>query len=167
MARFLSVAWVAVLLICAGCADRPGMLVSATGTESIGGTAAVYYASSERVLLVIWHDFRAPENGAGNGTSNTKWSAGLTEIQGDYSTTDGRGLAWACETRAGRSGTVTIGDLEYDLAQGCVFLVTDATDVVQLSREIPAADSAGAALSSLAESDAVIGDFVAAIAELD
>ena len=152
---------VLLLLLVVGCGK--GSLERTSGSVEIGNTTADYYASSDRVYLIIWHvNFQGSSTKSGSGES----SAEYTKNEGSYFSTDGRGFQWTCETKDGRSGTVIISDVEYDLAEGNVFLVSDEQGtplVSQLSCDVPVKGHyvmTRMRIHSLAVSDETIIDFV-------
>ena len=160
----------ACILMSSGCEEQKRAIVSISGSETIGSTVANYYTTSDRVFLIIWRNFRPAETGGWHGGSSVSSSAAKTDIQGDYTTTDGRGFRWSCETKDGRSGTVIIGEVRYDLAQGGVFLVSDVQGtptVSQLSCEVGGTVPIRPALEFLADSDVRIGNFIGLVAAED
>jgi hypothetical protein len=83
--------------------------------------------------VVIWTDI---EQGGSSGLSG---SPGKREYSGGMGAMpDGRKVSWKCVTADGKTGPVTINDVEYQLVNGPLFLVTTRngkTEVKQLQRD--------------------------------
>ncbi|MBN1826401.1 MAG: hypothetical protein JW958_09050 [Candidatus Eisenbacteria bacterium] len=152
------------LLALIGCGQNGGSLVTASGSVQVEETMASYYASGERVFLVVWHDMiRSLGSGGGHGGSGSSSSARKTEIEGDYQTTDGRGFRYTCRTTDGITGFVVIDGVEYDLADGCLFLVAshaEGSSVTQLKRELVMPGAPQEMFKALADTDPQIAAFV-------
>ena len=76
----------------------------------------------------------------------------------------GRGITWQCETRDGVAGTMTIGDGQFELAKGNVFLVPTTPDgkVIQLTHDFTGVAIRADSFSQLAAELEEIKKFVAA-----
>ena len=164
MKRYLLMVAGFCLLAVMGCGQGGGALVTASGSVQVEETTASFYASGERVFLVVWHDMpRNLGSGGGHGFTGSSSSAGKTEIDGKYETTDGRGFQYTCETTDGLTGTVVIDGAEYDLAAGCIFLLayrSDGISVTQLDRDLTMPGTPQEFFKSLADNDPQIGAFV-------
>jgi hypothetical protein len=87
------------------------------------------------MVAVIWSDLTG-----NNGIAPPPgWKGGAgAAFEGHHSDPDGRQMDCRCETPDGHTGTVTINDQKFDLAQGSFFLVSTAhrtTQVLQLKRD--------------------------------
>jgi hypothetical protein len=132
------------------------------GGFDVGDTRGEYCTQGERVVFVIWAD-------ACNGGSG---SHGPGEQSGNLHAKDGREIAWECNTTDGRTGKAKIDGVEYDLAKGCVFLVSTqnkqttvqqcAKDVAGIASGPQAFRGVDDALSKLAKDDDQIAKFVKA-----
>jgi len=140
--------------------------VATSGSARIADTHAEYYASRDRVFLVIWLDF-CPSGGGSEAVSGPN-----TTIKRQYATTDGNSVQWKCHTVDGKTGTIIINGVEYDLAKGGLFLVAakqDKLQVTQLNRDFERPKSEHETFEafdrtcqSLAKSDPEIKDFIGA-----
>ncbi len=70
------------------------------------------------VPFVVWSDL--PNGGAGRVDAQ----ADGTAYKGDHRATDGRRVEFRAETTDGKTGTITIAEVSYDLAGGALFLVS-------------------------------------------
>jgi hypothetical protein len=144
----------AVSLSCGGptwfrAADKP-----VPGVDN--GSASVAGWGGENVF-VVWSDV------------NRSSSAGRTidrgaSYSGELLTADGRRVDYRCDTADGRSGVVRLGDRDYDLREGTLFLVSTGgpqTRVLQLQRDIRTLKVAPEAFWKLAEDDREVRDFFA------
>ena len=91
---------------------------TATGRTDYGVT---HLTLSSRAYFVL-----VSEGGSGSCSSGPPASGALRA-------TDGREVAWTCDTRDGRTGRVTVGAERFELAKGSVFLVNlrNGTTVVE------------------------------------
>jgi hypothetical protein len=154
-----------VVLAIAGCAQDSGSLIESSGTQIIRDTSAVYFASSERISLLIWHDFMRElgSSSGGHGSSGYTSSSEATEIKGDYWIANDKVFEFSCHTSDGITGSVDIGGSEYDLARGCVFLVQadhGGYTVTQLDRQLKRVGPIREMLESLASTDPQIMNFI-------
>lgn len=153
-----------LLPFASGCGFNDPALVTISGSERIGDTAAHYAASREGVFFVLWHDFNPRERTASSYTSTgSSSSAKSTEIEGEFSSEDGKALSWTCHTVDGLAGTVVIAGEKYELAEGGVFLVKDTAagpEVAQLDLDLGEPKLIGATLKSLARTEPLVREFV-------
>jgi hypothetical protein len=104
---------------------------SAAKEKAVRGVdeAAVFY---EGTSFVIWSDF------SGGGGSSSSGSDGM-RCRGRVLARDGRKVAFSCQTKDGKTGPVTVGESNYDLKDGNLFLVTydgERLRVSQLKRDL-------------------------------
>jgi hypothetical protein len=95
-------------------------------------TSAHYMGLNGRIVLVVWSDV------VGSSRSNSTSSAKGVTLNGDSTSKDDRKLVWKCDATADGAGTLTLGDSKYDLADGCIFLVSmrnGSSNIQQVSRE--------------------------------
>jgi len=76
----------------------------------------------EGVPFVVWSDL--PNGNSGSGVGRI----GGASYEGQHRATDGRGVQFHGETTDGKTGTVTIADVPYDLANGSLFLASTQHD---------------------------------------
>lgn len=140
----------------AGCNRNPA---GTTGQINVGETSCVYCAigNTAQLSLVVWVDEpdRAPARGIG----------GDPPYRGEFRQKGGGRLAWSCSSRDGKTGTVEIGGLLYDLEKGGLFLVSTnegVTNVEQLPIETVGStiQTAKEKLENLAKTDPRITAFV-------
>lgn len=91
------------------------------------GTVFYAFLDDERGF-VIWTDFPLPSAGP-LGHSGNVWD-------GSFSPRDGRSLEFKFKSHYAKPGTVTIGDREYDCADGRLFLVHGGREVKQIQRDL-------------------------------
>jgi hypothetical protein len=154
-------------LVCAaflvGCAvPAPKGTSSGGGSFHVAGTGGEICTRDGRVILVVWTD---DASGSRAGGGDGRW-------QGEFRTRDGRKVPWSCTTPDGKTGTVTIAGVDFDLAQGPLFLVTTRgakPSVLQLTIDVNAPgplgkgeelDAARERLEELAKSDKTVKIFV-------
>ncbi len=75
----------------------------------------------EGVPFVVWSDLP-------NGRSGSGGKFGGASYKGHHRATDGRRIKFHAETTDGTTGTITIADTAYDLANGSLFLVSTQRD---------------------------------------
>jgi hypothetical protein len=110
----------------------------------------------EGVSFVVWSDLL-------NGSSSAGSASGQgASCEGRHSARDGRHFEYRAQTTDGKAGTVTIADVDYDLAEGSLFLVS-ARDgppkVAQISFDLSALPKKSQALKELAKSNPQIRGF--------
>jgi hypothetical protein len=76
----------------------------------------------EGVSFVVWSDL--PNGGSGSGGGQV----GGASYKGHHRATDGRRVDFHAETTDGKTGTITIAEVSYDLAGGALFLVSTQKD---------------------------------------
>jgi hypothetical protein len=164
MMKYLTTLAIICLLAVSGCGRSGEPLVTTSGSVRIENTAAECYASHGSIFLVVWHDFGAiAPSGGTSSYSGVSSSSRLTEIDGEFATSDGERVVWSCRTVDGKTGTVTISGVAYELVEGNIFLVvTDETGtrVTQLARELVKGEDFLVTMEALAESDPKIKAFV-------
>jgi hypothetical protein len=135
----LGVYFVAPLL--AGCASTPHGL----GRVSLGAADGQICTRDGRAVLVLLVD---------DGLTSSACGSGPGGYHGELTTRSGRKIAWRCTTADGKTGTVTIAGVDFDLAQGPLFLIV-AQEAAPRVRQLPAdlapapGDSADAFLATL------------------
>ena len=90
---------------------------------------AVYY---EGTTFVVWSNF------SGGGGSSSSGADGM-KCRGHVLSREGRRVDFSCQTKDGKSGPVTVGESNYDLKEGNLFLLTydgDRLRVSQLKRDL-------------------------------
>ena len=142
-----SVTEILVLTICAaGCARPPAAPVTSIGgpsgivtwtasgskDEGLPGVdrATVCY---EGGALVIWSDF------AGGSASSSSNSTDGMVCRGQIRSRDGQKVEFRCQTKDAKTGPVTIGEANFDLADGNLFLIAQDGErfrVSQLKRDL-------------------------------
>jgi hypothetical protein len=167
MLKLRSTILLACLLAVYSCAQQGDPLISTHSSVRIEGIAAECYATRSRIFLVIMHGFRNIERTVSTSSSSAAGSsAKVTEINGEFATSDGRNVKWDCTTTDGRKGEVTISGIEYDLAEGNIFLVTTeqaSIKVNQLIRELGRPHNIIELVEALAASDPEIREYINAI----
>ena len=111
---------------------------------------------AEGVPFVVWWDLPYNVSGSGGG------SARGASYEGRFSGADGRRVEFRAKTADGRSGSVTIAKVDYDLAKGSLFLVStrDHTPkVAQVSFDLSRVPSGGNELQELARATPQIRNF--------
>jgi hypothetical protein len=73
---------------------------------------------AEGVPFAVWSDLLNGASGGGGG------SGGGASYEGNHSATDGRRVEFRAKTTDGKSGSITIAGVDYDLAKGSLFLVS-------------------------------------------
>ena len=109
----------------------------------------------EGVPFVVWSDLPNGSSGSGDG------SARGASYEGRHSATDGRRVEFRAKTTDGKSGSITIAGVDYDLAMGSLFLVSTSDDppkVAQISFDLSGFPK-GDALKELAKSNPQIRGF--------
>ncbi len=115
---------VLVALLNVGCTGTHG-----GGGLSVGKATGAFGSQNEQVVIVLLAD----------GCSGSSAAAFPGRNSGELHAKDGREIPWSCRTRDGQSGRATIDGVDFDLAKGCVFLVSTKdkkTTVRQLHRDI-------------------------------
>ena len=110
----------------------------------------------EGVPFVVWSDFQGGLNGSGGD------SAQGASYQGHLFAADGRRVEFQAKTSDGKSGSITIAGVDYDLAIGSLFLVSTREDppkVAQLAFDLSGFPSEGSAPKELAKSTPQIRGF--------
>ncbi len=95
-------------------------------------TIRLWCGRGDGIPLVIWSDLNG---GSHHGSGTTA----LAYVEGSHSGSGGRRVDYQCETRDGLAATVTIAGVNYDLANGALFLVStqgDKPEVAQLPIDI-------------------------------
>jgi hypothetical protein len=108
------------------------------------------------VSFVVWSDL---SNGAGGGGQG---SARGATYEGRHSSNDGRRIEFRARTTDGKSGTITIAGVEYDLAKGSLFLVSSSDDpprVAQITFDLSGFPKDSDALKEFAKSNSEIRGF--------
>lgn len=125
-----------LILGLAGCAKTPtGTLpLIGAGSAVAGERGATFALWNDEFALIVWSDVPALR-------TNSGITDGTAEFRGVHARPDGKGesIHWTCRTSDGKTGTVSIGGTDYDLAKGSVFLVTIKNDkpvVKQLDRDL-------------------------------
>ncbi len=72
----------------------------------------------EGVPFVVWSDLPNGRSGSGGGR------VGGASYKGHHRATDGRRVEFHAATTDGKTGTITIADVTYDLANGSLFLIS-------------------------------------------
>ncbi len=156
--------WIVCLTALVGCGQQGESLVVTSGSRNLEDTSADYYATNDRIFLVVWHDLaRSLSSADGHGGSSCTSNATETIIEGNYQTTSGSSLQYICHTSDGNTGSVVIDGAEFDLADGGVFLVKASQgipSVEQLDRELPRSKAIGEIFETLANSDHQIKEFL-------
>jgi hypothetical protein len=139
------------------------------GSSSDGYTSISHGRLGDKIVFVLCSD-----TGGVGGRHNSSTTLTGFKYHGSDSASDGRRVDWQCETANGRSGTMTINNVKYDLGDGAMFLVTtrgEKTQVRQLRRDLskfePGRDSRDSAtltrsFKRLAQEDPGIAAFIAA-----
>jgi hypothetical protein len=125
-------------LICiAGCEHKPaeqgvvqgGASWQSSATNPVPGIdeASVTFITlkagpPQGVPFVVWSDLPNGTSGSGGG------SAGGASYEGHHSATNGRRVEFRAKTTDGKSGSITIAGVDYDLAKGSLFLVSTRND---------------------------------------
>jgi hypothetical protein len=146
------------VLAASGCNQNA---VGTTGQVTIGETSCVYCAigNTAKLALVVWID--EPDGNPARGIG------GDPPFRGDFRLKNGRKLAWNCSSRDGKTGSVEIAGLAYDLEKGGLFLISTregGTKVEQLPIETVGGEirTAKERLESLAKTHPKITAFVSA-----
>lgn len=143
-------------LLPGGCVGLPNLIGNhGGGGLSAGGVRGAFATQNDTVVFVLLAD----------GCNGGGAAAFPGRNSGELHAKDGRDIPWSCRTRDGRSGRATIDGVDYDLANGCVFLVSTRakqTSVRQLHRDTSGVTHAGVerAISEWAEVDPAIREFV-------
>jgi hypothetical protein len=110
---------IAASLALAGCVNlRPGSWGGGSaghGSDTTTGRinyGVAHLTLNDRVYFVL----------VSEGASGSSCSSG-PPASGTLRATDGREVEWACDTRDGRTGHVTVGTERFELSEGRVFLV--------------------------------------------
>jgi hypothetical protein len=94
-----------------------GTVLKILGDPSLQ-TSIEYVGLDDRIALIIWTDV------VGSSNSSSTDSPGGISLRGELNSNDGRKLAWKCDASTDGTGTLTLSDTQYDLAEGFVFLVS-------------------------------------------
>lgn len=156
----ISLFLLALVTFCLGCGSAGNSLSSGSGSIRVGNTTAEYYMAHGGMMLVVW--LKHPPSGTHGGGSGVSSGPAKMVVTGSQRYGDAPSIEWRCETTNGKTGTVTLGGQNYELAKGGMFLVDMTGDnpaVTQLTREIASIKSK-AELEALAKTDAEIKKFV-------
>jgi hypothetical protein len=163
---------VLVALVCvAGCAHKPheqglaercffwssgaGVRVPGIDERSVA-LITLKAGPPEGVPFAIWSDL---PNGVGGSSEGTARGA---SYRGHLSAADGRRVEFHAKTRDGKSGSLTIAGVDYDLAKGRLFLVSTRADppmVAQLAFDLDRIPKGSEELQDLAKSNPQIRKF--------
>ena len=115
--------------------------------------ASIYHLGT---TFIVWTD-----NAGGGGGS---WSSNNQEVkcQGQLQTAGGQRVEFRCETKDGQKWNATINKVDYDLADGNLFVVRaegDQLQVKQLKRTLEQQKFDRESLEALAKQDAEIAAF--------
>jgi hypothetical protein len=111
---------------------------------------------ADGVPFVVWWDLPYNVSGSGGG------SAQGASYEGRFAGADGRRVEFRARTADGKSGSVTIAGVDYDLAKGSLFLVSTRDHppkVVQVPFDLSGFPSDGNALRELARATPQIRGF--------
>jgi hypothetical protein len=106
--------------------------------------------------FVVWTD--SPRGGGGSSSSNSQ----EVKCQGNLQTEGGQRVEFRCETKDAKKWSATINKVDYDLADGNLFLVRaegNQIQVKQLKRKLEPLTFDRERLQALAKSDAEIAAF--------
>ena len=87
--------------------------------------ASVYHLGT---TFVVWTDY--PGGGGGSWSSNNQG----VQCQGQLQTAKGQRAEFRCETKDGQKWNATINKVDYDLADGNLFLVREEGDQLQVKQ---------------------------------
>jgi hypothetical protein len=145
-----------------GTAPRPRV---GAGSTFIRATTAQFATVDGRVAVVVWSNFK------GQGVTGSDSSSESTTVHagGNCRSAGGAGVVWRWETADGKSGSVTVNGVSYDLANGPLFLVSakgNDVQVHQLKRELGMPPETEA-FEGLTKDDPDVAGFVAAAGKLE
>jgi hypothetical protein len=106
--------------------------------------------------FIVWTD--SPAGGGGSSSSNSQ----EVKCQGQLQTKGGQRVEFRCETKDGQKWNATINKVDYDLADGNLFLVRaegDQIQVRQLKRKQEPLKFDRESIEALAKKDAEITAF--------
>jgi hypothetical protein len=132
------------------------MPVRGKGSRTICDTTAHYFTSGNRIVFVFWENFDKSTVSRYELNHVYDSSRPHTRINGSYTTTGGKTVQWDCETVNGYQGTFNIGEEKFDLALGCLLLVSaglKGSHVVQLKLDRGDARDVAQTLDSLSRTE--------------
>ena len=164
--KFLVFTCISILML--GCSKKPSNsspnLGGPTGTISWMATAkeqlepginqgSIYHLGS---TFIVWTD------GAGGGGGSSSSNSQGVKCQGQLQTEGGQKVEFRCETKDGKKWNAAINEVDYDLADGNLFLVRaegDQIQVKQLKRTLEQQKFDRESVQALAKRDAEIATF--------
>jgi hypothetical protein len=156
----ISLLLIPLATFCLGCGSVGNSISSGSGSTRVGNTTAEYYMANGGMMLVVW--LKHPPSGTHGGGSGVSSGPTKMVVTGSQRYGEAPSIEWRCETTDGKTGTVTLGGGNYELAKGGIFLVDmsgDKPTVTQLTRETASIKSK-AELEALAKTDLEIKKFV-------
>jgi hypothetical protein len=160
--RFLSFLILLMAIGLPGCSRQPIAGCHVGGLES--GPKFLHYGTfRDSLAVVIWSDLGAPRNGTATGDAEAWATTDKAVYDGSRRTSDGRAVRWSAETKDGKTGTVTVNDKAYQLADGAVFLVRTAggsTRVTQVKQDVSGLRPDAATWELLGKQNAAVKDFL-------
>lgn len=153
------VAAVCVLTAVFGCTPKSTPPGGGSIVSSGTGFNFTYLQWKEGLSLILVDDLRG-----GHGSRGSSSSGSPTYVASGYSGNDGHGYKWHLETSDGKSATFKIGDSNYDLNNGTLFVIKSKEgkiEVHQLKRDMSTipydADKCREALTNDAEVQKLLG----------
>ena len=137
-----------LILVCSslnsGCWKIPARegAITTIGNMEVGNLKELQPEAGIDAVSIGFHVWSDPAGWQGLAlvvVSDAVGSGGAGGNGGHHASPDGRRVEWKFQTRDGKTGSATINDKTYDLAQGSLFLVsTTGADirVLQLDRDL-------------------------------
>lgn len=127
----------------------------------VDGVAYSYRYWEEGLAILIWQDLSYGTGETCSGTGSTEDPVYRLECNVDAP--DGRSFGWKVNTSDGVTGEMWIGERSFDLSKGTMFLVSIGEvdlQVEQLQRDLSGLDPSIEAISTLADSEPDVANFI-------
>jgi hypothetical protein len=121
-----------------------------------GRGSVVFFRWKDGPTVMICSDMGEAATTSAGTISGPPWAQ---KYEGSATSPDGRQFVWQLETTDGRNVKCRVADKEYDLANGCLFLVKTRggkTEVEQLSRDLSAVQPETESCRSFVRSDPAV-----------
>jgi hypothetical protein len=129
----------------------------------IGRGGFTFLQWRQGLAIMIWHDLGSASTHGSGATGDP-----IYRLSGYASSPDGRRVEWKAQTRDGKTAQFWIDSVDYDLANGKVFIVTTTsgvTNVRQLDRDLSGVQADYGSCVAFARGDPDLARFVDSLSD--